>query len=234
MPQHNLSRKLQVLIDNSCEPLKVVVASIYLLSHIWRDAMSRVYSIDDVQVEKLVTTPEIPSIIYVSATGQVPTTGWSHPDLAPFVYIVPPKDGILDMDFVATPPSGLALQLFTKIAVAKAFPVPRWVVGVSRSASWNWRSNFYRESILSYEHASTTLLWCLPAPRRPSAVAQHANPHLVRCSTSKISPFINSAISVAGSGFWHSDNGLSQKFEPGNISNRLRAAAPRQVSGSLT
>ena len=53
-------------------------------------------------------------------------------------------------------------------------------------------------------------------------------------NVSKILPFIRRAISEAGSGFWHSDSGLSQKLELGNISNRLRAAAPRQVSGSFT
>jgi hypothetical protein len=53
-------------------------------------------------------------------------------------------------------------------------------------------------------------------------------------NVSKILPFIRRAISAAGRGFWHSDNGLSQKLELGNISNRLRAAAPRQVSGSFT
>src|SRR5882672_9637055 len=58
--------------------------------------------------------------------------------------------------------------------------------------------------------------------------------YLVFFNVSKILPFISSAISVAGSGFWHSDNGLSQKLELGNISNRLRAAAPRHVSGSFT
>jgi hypothetical protein len=58
--------------------------------------------------------------------------------------------------------------------------------------------------------------------------------YLALFNVSKILPFIRRAISEAGSGFWHSDSGLSQKLEFGNISNRLRAAAPRQVSGSFT
>jgi len=58
--------------------------------------------------------------------------------------------------------------------------------------------------------------------------------YLALFNVSKILPFIRRAISEAGSGFWHSDSGLSQKLELGNISNRLRAAAPRQVSGSFT
>ena len=52
--------------------------------------------------------------------------------------------------------------------------------------------------------------------------------------TSNILPFINRATSSAGNGFWHSDSGLNQKFESGNMPNRLRATAPRQVSGSFT
>jgi hypothetical protein len=58
--------------------------------------------------------------------------------------------------------------------------------------------------------------------------------YLALFNVSKILPFIRRAISEAGSGFWHSDSGLSQKLELGNISNRFRAAAPRQVSGSFT
>ncbi|MFC3320719.1 hypothetical protein [Mesorhizobium cantuariense] len=99
--------------------------------------MSRVYSVDDVHVEGLMVIPENPPAISVSARGWVPTSGWSHPDLAPWMYIVPPKDGILDLDFVATPPTGLVLQVFTRISVTKAFPVPGWVVGVRVHSSTN-------------------------------------------------------------------------------------------------
>ena len=42
----------------------------------------------------------------------------------------PPADGILNLDFVATPPSGLVLQILSKITVAKTFPVPAWVQGI--------------------------------------------------------------------------------------------------------
>ena len=67
----------------------------------------------------------------------------------------------------------------------------------------------------------------------PSHVATKHR-HLAIFSVSKILPLSSSATSDAGSGFWHSDSGFSQKFEFGNIWNRLRATAPRQVSGSLT
>lgn len=99
--------------------------------------MSRVYSVDEVHVEGLMVIPDNPPAISVSARGWVPTSGWSHPDLAPWMYIVPPTDGILDLDFVASPPTGLALQVFTRIGVTKAFPVPAWVVGVRVHSSTN-------------------------------------------------------------------------------------------------
>jgi hypothetical protein len=98
---------------------------------------SRIYSVEKVHVEALIGIPENPPIIAVSAEGWVPTSGWSHPDLTPWVYIVPPKDGILDLDFVATPPTGIVLQVLTKIGVARAFPVPAWVLGVRVHSSTN-------------------------------------------------------------------------------------------------
>jgi hypothetical protein len=97
----------------------------------------RIYSVEEVKVESLIVIPENPPAIAVSAWGWVPTTGWSHPDLVPWIYIHPPKDGILDLDFVATPPSGLVIYVFTKIKIAKAFPVPNWVTGVRVHSSTN-------------------------------------------------------------------------------------------------
>jgi hypothetical protein len=73
-----------------------------------------------------------------------------------------------------------------------------------------------------------------PVAARKLGGQDRCDSYLGPFNVSKILPFIRRAISDAGSGFWHSDSGLSQKFELGNISNRLRAAAPRQVSGSLT
>ena len=98
---------------------------------------SRVYSVEEVHVESLMVIPENPPAISVSARGWVATSGWSHPELAPWMYIVPPADGILDLDFVATAPTGIVLQVFCKIGVVQSFPVPRWVVGVRVHTSTN-------------------------------------------------------------------------------------------------
>lgn len=100
--------------------------------------MSRVYSVDAAHVESLIAIPENPPAIAVSASGWVPTSGWSRPDLSPWMYIQPPDDGILDLDFVAEAPSGIVLQVFSKISVAKSFPIPGWVRGVRIHASTNY------------------------------------------------------------------------------------------------
>lgn len=98
---------------------------------------SRVFSVDRVHVEVLIGLPENPPAMAISAEGWVPTSGWHHPDLAPWIYIDVPKDRILDLDFVASPPTGFVLQVLSKIAVAQAFPVPAWVRGVRVHTSTN-------------------------------------------------------------------------------------------------
>jgi len=99
---------------------------------------SRVLSVDEVRVEFLMVIPENPPAISVVASGRVVTLGWAHPDLGPWMYIVPPQDGILDLDFVALPPTvGIVIPIVCPIAVGKAFPVPTWVRGVRVHAATN-------------------------------------------------------------------------------------------------
>ncbi|MBD9628011.1 hypothetical protein IB279_34225 [Ensifer sp. ENS06] len=98
---------------------------------------SRVYTVDEVRVEGLIVIPENPPAIAISARGTVPTTGWTRPDLVPWVYIVPPKDGILDLDFVSSQPPGIVAQVVSPISVTKAMLVPAWVVGVRVHSSTN-------------------------------------------------------------------------------------------------
>ncbi|MGC1304828.1 MAG: hypothetical protein WA840_20860 [Caulobacteraceae bacterium] len=44
----------------------------------------------------------------IKAYGFVHTTGWTHAVLTPYVYVMPPRDGIWDFDFSAQPPSGIS------------------------------------------------------------------------------------------------------------------------------
>ncbi len=99
---------------------------------------SRVYSVENVRAQALIGIPENPPAIAVSAEGLATTTGWTHPDLTPWVYIVPPKDGILDLDFIATAPTGPVLPVLSPIAVTKAFLIPPWVLGVRIHSSTNF------------------------------------------------------------------------------------------------
>lgn len=98
---------------------------------------SLVYSVEKVDVEELLVIPENPRAIAITAHGWVPTTGWSHPVLSPYIYVMPPRDGILDLSFLANAPTGLALQVFTRIRVVESLLVPRWVIGVRVHASTN-------------------------------------------------------------------------------------------------
>jgi hypothetical protein len=57
--------------------------------------------------------------IKVVVTGQVGTPGWSGADLVRTVN--PPKDGKIHLDFVATKPSGMSIQVVTPIGAAVTF-----------------------------------------------------------------------------------------------------------------
>jgi len=51
----------------------------------------------------------------VGASGTVPTGDGRMGHLSPYIYIVPPADGIYSFSFLAQPPSGNATQLITPI-----------------------------------------------------------------------------------------------------------------------
>lgn len=74
--------------------------------------MPRVMKVERVSLALAKSKP--PKTI-VQADGRVPSSGWSNPELAPWYYIAPPADGVLDMDFVADPPSGYVLPYLAPI-----------------------------------------------------------------------------------------------------------------------
>lgn len=65
-----------------------------------------------------------PHALRICATGTVPTTGWTKPSLDPVVYIHPPVDGIYDVTFNATPPSGISGQMMSQVRALKMWPNP--------------------------------------------------------------------------------------------------------------
>lgn len=70
---------------------------------------------------KLSILKKNPPILFISSVGNTRTGGWSNGRLEPYVYIVPPADGIYEFTFMATPPSGLATNAITPILAEPFF-----------------------------------------------------------------------------------------------------------------
>jgi hypothetical protein len=51
----------------------------------------------------------------ITAHGVTSTSGWAKPRLLPRTYVRFPDDGIQDLDFAATPPSGLSNEVLTRV-----------------------------------------------------------------------------------------------------------------------
>jgi hypothetical protein len=63
----------------------------------------------------LVILKKNPPILEVDCKGNVISGGWSNGQLIPFVYKMPPKDGIYEFDFVADEPTGPDTDVITEI-----------------------------------------------------------------------------------------------------------------------
>ena len=59
-----------------------------------------------------------PPKLAITVIGVVPTSGWQNPELVEYIYVQAPPDGIYDFDFIAEPPQGTSLQVFTPITVS--------------------------------------------------------------------------------------------------------------------
>jgi hypothetical protein len=85
---------------------------------------------------KLTLLESYPPQLQILATGTVPTTGWTNPQLVPYTYIQAPPDGIYDFDFVAVPPTEVVAQVITPISVKYEWSA-QCVKGVRIHASTN-------------------------------------------------------------------------------------------------
>lgn len=72
----------------------------------------------------------------VTAMGHVPTAGYSEARLDQRVYVVDPGDDIIDFDFMARPPGGLAAQVVSEVVASHDIPL-RGVAGVRIHADRN-------------------------------------------------------------------------------------------------
>jgi len=96
--------------------------------------MAKIFSVDSVDA---FMTRSIPPLVVVNASGRSNTLGWKDPRLEPRVYIVPPPDGIMDLDFVATPPQGITLPALGTLSTSISFEKPNWCTGIRVHASIN-------------------------------------------------------------------------------------------------
>ena len=87
---------------------------------------------------RLAVLESFPPQLQISASGTVPTAGWSDPQLKPHIHIQAPPDGIYGFDFVADPPEGVAAQVISAIEVTDVWEnLPEGVKGVRIHASQN-------------------------------------------------------------------------------------------------
>jgi hypothetical protein len=96
--------------------------------------MARVMDVKSVDIAILKINPPL---LFVGASGEVPTTGWTNIRLEPYFYIVPPKDGIWDFDFVGNPPTGIAGDVVLPAHASIVLPLPKWLKGVRVHAAQN-------------------------------------------------------------------------------------------------
>ncbi|KPJ93033.1 MAG: hypothetical protein AMJ55_08860 [Gammaproteobacteria bacterium SG8_15] len=91
--------------------------------------------ITDVQ---LTLSKSNPPQLDIAVKGNVTSSGWTKPELTPFVYVTPPQDGIYDYDFQAVPPAGPAATVITPIEAGYSLnPLPDNLKGVRIHASQN-------------------------------------------------------------------------------------------------
>jgi hypothetical protein len=120
--------------------------------------MAKVLFVDSVDAYM---TRSIPSLVVVHAAGRTSTLGWHDARLEPYVYVAPPADGIMDLDFQATPPSGnIQLPSLGIAAASTTFEKPAWCKGIRVHAA----ANVMEDSLYPLEGASSDL-----APQQSAA-----------------------------------------------------------------
>jgi hypothetical protein len=80
-----------------------------------------------------------PPQVSVKAFGTTRTGGWTYPRLEPVIYVMPPKDGIQDLNFVADEPTGGSTDAITPVETPELDlgTVPEWTKGVRVLAETN-------------------------------------------------------------------------------------------------
>jgi hypothetical protein len=113
----------------------VVSTSFALLAQQLPMLVSEVISID-VSLEK-----KISPTVAIKAKGKVTTAGHTNPRLLQVLYVMPPADGVQELEFYVDPPSPskVVAQVITEIEtpLLKIEHVPTWMRGVRVRAQSN-------------------------------------------------------------------------------------------------
>ena len=93
----------------------------------------------------------------INAEGTVPTSGWTHPRLVPFItWREPmPTDQIFDLDFVADEPSGMVLQVDLPVAAQIAVRLPDGTKGVRVHSAGGFIEEMFKSHTHPYVPQST-------------------------------------------------------------------------------
>lgn len=98
--------------------------------------MSLIYKVVQVSAN-ILQLPGGAGLLEITALGEVATTGWTHPRLAPVFYVAPPADGIWDFEFQADPPIGPVAPVLRPVTALYLGSAPDWCKGVRVHAAVN-------------------------------------------------------------------------------------------------
>jgi hypothetical protein len=68
---------------------------------------------------KMVVQESLPPHAQVTASGTTRTGGWTNGRLIQIIHVAPPKDGMIELNFVADEPTGASTDAITPIESAK-------------------------------------------------------------------------------------------------------------------
>lgn len=196
-------------------------------------------------------TRSIPPLLVMHAKGRVPTGGWSNGRLVPWVYIMPPRDGIWDFDFIAQMPHGSAIDVMSSILADLSLPKPKWCKGVRiHGASGSVEVSLFaqvdgKEEDLPAVHANWVAFpesqisadtkgggvdgfpWCVAPDALERAIASaklladRAEPQLDQPISSLIGRFVR---------VYHQGDAITMDYRPERLNIQLEADSQRIVS----
>jgi hypothetical protein len=92
--------------------------------------MALIGKVEGAQVFILKLPEPLKELLSINATGTVPTTGWTALRLVPRYYVMPPRDGLWDFDFIGDRPQGIVGQVVLPVAAHSWVYAPQWCRGV--------------------------------------------------------------------------------------------------------